>query len=74
MHGDMIKALKGKDKIEKKPSQYGNKEEERVITGYERQTAIALEEIESGQVTRLDHEGTPHTTSGPTQRDWFYQK
>ena len=64
----------GQRQDREKPSQYGNKEEERVITGYERQTAIALGEIESEQVTRLDHEGTPHTTSGPTQRDWFYQK
>ena len=68
------KGPQGQRQDREKPSQYGNKEEERVITGYERQTAIALEEIESGQVTRLDHEGTPHTTSGPTQRDWFYQK
>ncbi|WP_443757770.1 RHS repeat domain-containing protein [Barnesiella intestinihominis] len=68
------KGPQGQRQDREKPSQYGNKEEERVITGYERQTAIALGEIESGQVTRLNHEGTPHTTSGPTQRDWFYQK
>lgn len=36
-------------------SPYGNREEERVITGSEQRTARALGEIQPGQVTRVDH-------------------
>ena len=37
---------------------YGNKEEERVITGSEQETAKKLGEIEQDEVTRKDHGGT----------------
>jgi RHS repeat-associated protein len=53
-----------------KSEQYGNKEEERVITGSEQKTAQGLGEIKEGEVTRTDHGGTLHETTGPTKTDW----
>lgn len=49
-----------------KDLQYKNKEEKRVITGSEQDTAKKLGEIKDGEVTRTDHEGIPYTTTGPT--------
>lgn len=45
---------------------YKNKEERRVVTGREQRTAKALGLIKDGEVTRTDHGGTIHRTSGPT--------
>ena len=45
---------------------YGNKEEERVITGVEQNTAQALGEVETGKVTRTDHSGSYVNVDGPT--------
>ena len=45
---------------------YGNKEEERVITGVEQRTAQALGEIEPGKVTRTNHGGNYVRVDGPT--------
>lgn len=45
---------------------YGNKEEERVITGVEQTTAQALGEVEPGKVTRTDHSGRYVCVDGPT--------
>ena len=44
---------------------YGNKEEERVITGSEQETAKALGEIKEGKVTRTDHYGSLYETTSP---------
>jgi len=52
-----------------KDSQYGNKEEKRVITGSEQKTAKALGEIGENDVTRKDHEGIPFETTGPTSTE-----
>ena len=49
-----------------KDNQYGNKEEKRVITGSEQETAKKLGEIKEGQVTRTDHQGQEYPTKGPT--------
>ena len=43
-----------------------NKEEMRVITGSEQKTALALDEISAGEVTRTDHNGIPYITKSPT--------
>jgi RHS repeat-associated protein len=47
-------------------SQYDTKEERRVITGSEQETAKNLGEIKDGQVTRTDHKGTAYETTSPT--------
>lgn len=47
-------------------SNYGNKEEERVIEGSEQETAKKLGEIKEGEVTRKDHGGTLYETTSPT--------
>jgi RHS repeat-associated protein len=51
-------------------SQYGNKEEKRVIEGSEQETAKKLGEIKEGEVTRKDHGGTLYETTGPTSTEW----
>jgi hypothetical protein len=48
---------------------FGNKEEERVITGSEQQTAKNLGEIKEGEVTRTDHGGTLYQTNSPTSTE-----
>ena len=45
---------------------YDDKEEMRVITGSEQKTALALDEISAGEVTRTDHNGIPYITKSPT--------
>ena len=45
---------------------YGNKEERRVITGSEQETAKKMGEIGKTEVTRTDHAGTLYETVGPT--------
>jgi hypothetical protein len=62
-------------KVDKKTpdSQYGNKEEKRVIEGSEQETAKKLGEIKEGEVTRTDHEGTGYETKGPTTTEWKYE-
>jgi hypothetical protein len=50
----------------KNGSPYENKEEERVITGSEQETAKKHGEIKDGEVTRTNHNGTPYKTTGPT--------
>ena len=45
---------------------YNDKEEMRVITGSEQKTALALDEISAGEVTRTDHNGIPYITKSPT--------
>ena len=45
---------------------YNDKEEMRVITGFEQKTALALGEISAGEVTRTDHIGIPYITKSPT--------
>jgi hypothetical protein len=51
-------------------SQYGNKEEKRVIEGSEQKTAKKLGEIKEGEVTRKDHGGTLYETTSPTSTNW----
>ena len=46
--------------------QYGTIEDEQVINGVERRTALLLGEIEEGQVTRKNHNGTAIPVSDPT--------
>jgi hypothetical protein len=53
-----------------KDAQYGNKEEKRVITGSEQETAKALGEIKKGEVTRTDHGGMLYETTSPTKTEW----
>ncbi len=48
---------------------YGNKEEKRVITGSEQETAKKLGEIKEGEVTRTNHNGSLYPTTGPTSTD-----
>lgn len=45
---------------------YDTKEEERVITGSEQETALRHGEIKEGQTTRKDHGGTLYKMDGPT--------
>ncbi len=52
-----------------KSTNYGNKEEERVITGSEQQTAKNLGEIKESEVTRTDHGGTLYQTNSPTSTE-----
>lgn len=52
-----------------KSTDYKNKEEKRVITGSEQQTAKNLGEIKEGEVTRTDHGGTLYKTAGPTSTE-----
>ena len=51
-------------------TQYGNKEEKRVIEGSEQETAKKLGEIKEGEVTRKDHGGTLYETISPTSTEW----
>ncbi|MBR4619697.1 MAG: hypothetical protein IKO46_01810 [Salinivirgaceae bacterium] len=51
-------------------SQYTNKEEQRVITGSEQNTAKKLGEINDEEVTREDHRGQLYETTGPTSTEW----
>ncbi len=51
-------------------SQYGNKEEKRVIEGSEQSTAKKLGETKEGEVTRTDHGGTGYETKGPATTEW----
>ena len=44
---------------------YGNKEEKRVITGSEQETAKKHEEIKEGEVTRTNHGGNTYDTKSP---------
>lgn len=53
-----------------KDKNYGNKEEKRVITGSEQETARKLGEINKTEVTRNDHLGTLYETTGPTTTEW----
>ena len=50
-------------------SQYGNKEEKRVIEGSEKETATKLGEIKEGEETRNDHNGTLYQTTDPTSTE-----
>jgi hypothetical protein len=66
-----LDALKNPDKHEENgkqgsDSQYDSKEEKRVITGSEQETAKKLGEIKDGEVTRTDHRGDWITTADPT--------
>ncbi|MDO5577519.1 MAG: RHS repeat-associated core domain-containing protein, partial [Fibrobacter sp.] len=54
------------DRKKRSDTQYGTKEERRVITGSEQTTAKQLGEIKEGDVTRKDHGGTAYETKGPT--------
>lgn len=47
-------------RVKEKDSQYGNKEDRRVVTGSERKTARA-----NGEAVRYNHEGTPFVTISP---------
>lgn len=51
-------------------TQYGDKEEKRVIEGSEQDTAKKLGEIKEGEVTRKDHGGTLYETTSPTSTEW----
>ena len=53
-----------------KDENYSNKEEKRVITGSEQETAKKLGEIDKTEVTRIDHLGTLYETTGPTTIEW----
>jgi len=55
-----------KDRVHGTDAQYESKEERRVITGSEQETAKKLGEIKEGEITRKDHAGTPFPTKGPT--------
>ncbi|MBI2416889.1 MAG: hypothetical protein HYV28_03135 [Ignavibacteriales bacterium] len=52
-----------------KDDNYGNKEEKRVITGSETETAKKLGEIGSSDVTREDHGGSLINTVSPTSTE-----
>ncbi len=47
---------------------YNTKEEERVITGSEQDTAKKLGLIEEGEVTRTDHQGYPYKVSDVNEK------
>jgi len=55
-----------KDKKRGTDSKYGSKEERRVITGSEQDTAKKNGETKEGEVTRTNHNGMPWETKGPT--------
>lgn len=50
-------------------SNYGNKEEKRVITGTEQRTAFALGEIRANEKTRTNHSGLYYPTISPTSTE-----
>jgi RHS repeat-associated protein len=52
---------------------YGNKEEKRVITGTEQETAKKHGEIKEGEVTRTNHGGTRFDTKSPTTTTGKYE-
>jgi len=56
------------DHLQEVPN-YGNKEEERVVTGSEQETAKKMGEIKDGEVTRTDHGGTLYKTDSPTSTE-----
>ena len=58
-----------KQDVKTKSTKYVNKEEERVITGSEQETARNLGEIKEGEVTRTDHEGSLYPTNSPTSTE-----
>jgi RHS repeat-associated protein len=58
-----------KQDVKTKSTKYVNKEEERVITGSEQETARNLGEIKEGEVTRTDHDGSLYPTSSPTSNE-----
>ena len=59
---------KTKDKSTK-DSQYTNREEKRVITGSEQETARKHGEIKGNEVTRENHNGIPYETVSPTSTE-----
>lgn len=52
-------------------AQYTNKEERRVITTSEQETARVLGEIGNTEVTRNDHKGTPYVTKSPITNEHY---
>jgi len=62
-----------KDRVRGTDAQYDSKEERRVITGSEQETAKKLGEIKEGEVTRKDHGGTAFPTKGPTSTEGKYE-
>ena len=62
-----------KDRVRGTDAQYDSKEERRVITGSEQETAKKLGEIKEGEVTRKDHAGTAFPTKGPTSTEGKYE-
>ena len=54
-----------------KDSQYTNKEEKRVITTSEQETAKKLGEIGEMDVTRNDHKGSPYVTKSPITNEGY---
>ncbi|MEG2599947.1 MAG: M91 family zinc metallopeptidase, partial [Muribaculaceae bacterium] len=57
-----------KDSETKDPN-YRNKEEKRVVEGSEKQTAIKLNKLKDGEVTRNNLFGNPYKTKGPTSTE-----
>jgi hypothetical protein len=53
---------------------YSDKEEKRVITGSEQQTAQALGEIPKGIPTRTNHKGQGYPTANPTSTKSLMQE
>jgi len=62
-----------KDRVRGTDAQYDSKEERRVITGSEQETAKKLGEIKEGEVTRKDHAGTAFPTKGPISTEGKYE-
>lgn len=56
-----------------KDSHYENLEEKRVITGSEQITAKKHGEINKGEVTRENHDGTLYTTISPISTKCKYE-
>lgn len=59
---------KAKD-ISTKDSQYTNREDNRVITGSEQETARKHGEIKGNEVPRENHYGIPYETVSPTSTE-----
>ena len=50
-------------------TQYGNKDDKRVIEGSEQETAKKLGKSKKGEVTRRDHSGIPYNVPSPDSDD-----
>ena len=62
---EYIHPIQKREDLKSSDIRYKNKEEKRVITGSEQETALKHGEIKKGEITRTDHEGIRYYTKSP---------